>query len=96
MSGENNEIAEVFLACGRYVLFVADIAVAMEGDKCRHQLPEEVASPIPQSELERSYVGETKCSEMPIDVVRFFRGDMWTKASLDWAAKTINETNNKA
>lgn len=85
-------IAEVRCCCGRLVLFVAGIAVAMQGDKCRDStIPEELLDPIPQHELETAMIGDKRASELPIHVVRFFRGDSWNEAMLEYVAKTINE-----
>ncbi len=84
-------IAEVRSCCGRFVLFVADIAVAMEGDKCRQVLPDEVAEPIPEHELQTATIGGEPVSEMPLDIVRFFRGETWSRKSLEWAASQINQ-----
>ncbi len=54
-------IAEVLLCCGRNVLYVAGLAVAMEGDKCRDgHIPEEFIPEIPKEELENSYIGGKK------------------------------------
>lgn len=84
------QLAEVRFTCGRAVLFVADIAVAMQGDKCRHSLPEHVAEPIPESELEIATIGDKRACDLPMEVVRFFRGDRWTVDGLKWAAERIN------
>ncbi len=89
------ELAEVRSSCGRAVLYVAGIAIAMEGDKCRHLVPEEFAERIPPEELERASIGGLTCKDIPLDVVRFFRGDNWQSTSLEWAAKTINEAMSK-
>lgn len=83
-------LAEVRLTCGRYVLFVAGLAVAMEGDQCRQDLPDDVAEPIPQDELERATIGGQPCNDMPLSVVRTFRGELWRLQSLEWAATQIN------
>ncbi len=84
-------IAEVRLSCGRSVLFVAGIALAREGDKCRtSKIPEHVLPPIPPEELANASIGGKPASELPIDVVRFFRGDNWTDAMLEWVAGEIN------
>jgi len=89
---DTEPIANVRLCCGRLVLFVAGIAVAMEGDKCRHSgFPEEVLPPIPQEELEHAYIGDKKASELPLNVVRFFRGDNWHGPSLEFTAAEINK-----
>jgi len=74
------------------VLFVAGIAVAMQGDKCRHGgFPEELLDPIPQHELESSWIGDKRASELPIDLVRHFRGDCWNENMLEYVAKVINQ-----
>ena len=83
-------IAKVRLTCGRLVLFVADIAIAMEGDKCRHGLPNGIAEPIPSEELEGASIGGKPCKDLPIELVRFFRGEVWRCESLQWAAERIN------
>lgn len=88
MAGD--EVATVGLSCGRYYLEIAGIAVAVEGDACRHMLPEEAAEEISQDELDRASIGDKKASELPLDVVRFFRGQAWDGKSLRWAAKKIN------
>lgn len=85
------QIAEVRSCCGRLVLFVADIAVAMQGDKCRQELPDEIAEPIPQHELETATIGGETIKETPLNVIRFFRGEAWTGKSLAWAASEINK-----
>ena len=84
-------LAEVKLSCGRLYLSVAGICVAMEGDKCRAMLPEDACEPIPQDELDAAMIGDKRCSELPIDVVRFFRGDNWSGKSLEYVAAKINE-----
>lgn len=99
MTNKANEVvsreplADVRLCCGRHVLFVADIAVAMEGDKCRtSSIPEEHLPPIPAEELEHAMIGDKRAKDVPIGVVRFFRGDNWTPAMLEWVAAKINQT----
>lgn len=89
-------IAEVNSYCGRSVLHVAGVAVAMEGDACRHNLPDEVAEPIPADELEHAMIGDKLAKDLPLDVVRFFRGERWRPASLKWVATVINEAVEKA
>lgn len=89
-------LAEVRLTCGRLVLFVADIAVAVQGDRCRHELPNEVAERIPSNELERASIGGKSCKDLPLPLVRFFRGQNWDKKSLEWAAEQINERSEKS
>jgi hypothetical protein len=83
-------LAEVRFSTGRCFLSVAGIIVAMEGDKCRDIFPEEACEPIPQEELERACIGDKRASEVPLHVVRFFRGDNWCQKSLKWAAERIN------
>lgn len=84
-------LANVRLCCGRNCLFVADMVLAMEGDKCRDgDFPEEVLPPIPPEELERATIGDKRAKDLPIDVVRFFRGDNWTPKMLEYAAEKIN------
>lgn len=87
--------AEVNLSCGRYYLSVAGIVVVMEGDKCRAELPEKVSPPIPEDELENASIGGKPAKDLPIDVVRFFRGDNWTEKMLRYAARTINVARRK-
>lgn len=84
-------IAEMYSSCGRYVLAVAGIVVAMEGDPCRHNLPEGIAAPIPKEELEVASIEGTPAKEIPLEIVRFFRGESWSKESLEWAADQINQ-----
>ncbi len=85
-------LAEVRLSCGRQYLAVAGIAVAMEGDKCRDSsMPEEIMPQIPPEELERATIGGKRARDMPIEVVRFFRGDNWSPAMLEYVAEKINE-----
>ncbi len=84
-------IAKVLFSCGRHYLSVAGVALAMEGDKCRDgDLPEEVYEPIPEEELNRATIGGKPIRDMPMDVVRFFRGDCWTKKMLEYVAVRIN------
>lgn len=84
-------IAEVRFACGRHYLSVAGIAVAMEGDKCRDsEFPEEVMPPIPEEELEHAMIGDKRAKDLPIEMVRWFRGDCWTEKMLEYAAQKIN------
>jgi hypothetical protein len=85
-------LAEVRGTCGRWVLFVAGIAVAMEGDPCRDgNLPPEILDEIPAEELAHATVGGRPAAELHLDIVRFFRGDRWNEAMLRWAAGRINE-----
>ena len=87
---ERKPVAQVGFSCGRHYLEVGGVVVAMEGDACRQMLPSEVATEIPQEELEGACIGERRAIDLPIDVVRFFRGDQWAEKSLRWAADTIN------
>lgn len=89
-------LARVGLACGRQYLEIAGIVVAMEGDKCRHDLPDEIAEPIPISILERSVIGGKSCIELPLSLVRSIRGENWRPESLEWAAEKINKEFNSA
>lgn len=89
---EERIIAKVSGACGRYFLNVAGVAVAMEGDPCRDgDMPENILPPIPEEELEYATIGGQPIKDMPIDIVRFFRGDKWNKAMLEYVAGKINE-----
>jgi hypothetical protein len=91
-----NPIAQVNLSCGRLHLSVGGIVVAMEGDKCRDgSFPEEVLPPIPAEELKHATIGEKRAKNLPIEIVRFFRGDNWTGDMLRYAAGKINAANNK-
>lgn len=84
-------MAAVLLSCGRCYLAVCGFIVAMEGDPCREgELPEAVLPPIPPEELARARIGGRPVSEMPIEVVRFLRGDRWTKEMLGYVADAIN------
>ncbi|MGD0900958.1 MAG: hypothetical protein ABR915_24255 [Thermoguttaceae bacterium] len=87
----SEKLADVRFCCGRYVLFVAGIAVAMEGDKCRDgNLPERVLAPIPEEELAAASIEGKPAKDLPIGLVRFFRGDCWNRAMLEWVAERIN------
>lgn len=83
-------IAEVKFSTGRHYLSVAGIAVAVEGDKCRDTLPEEVSEPIPEDELNNAWIGDKRAKDLPLDIVRWFRGERWRPESLRWAADRIN------
>ena len=86
-----NPIAEVRCTCGRNVLFVAGFALAMEGDACRDgSLPESVLPPIPERELASATIGGKPAKELPIEAIRFFRGDGWTGEMLRYVADKIN------
>lgn len=86
----SSPLAEVRFSTGRYYLSVAGIAVAMEGDNCRDVLPEEVSEPIPEEELKRASIGDKRAKDLPLHIVRFFRGEQWRKESMEWAAEKIN------
>jgi len=84
-------IAEVICSMGRIHLKVAGIVLATQGDKCRDgSLPESVLPPIPAEELANATIGDKKASELPIKLVRFFRGDYWTPDMIEWVAAKIN------
>lgn len=88
---ETDPIAECYCCCGRECLFVCGIAVAIEGDRCRDgNFPEDVLDPIPREELESAMIGDKRAIDLPIGVVRFFRGDNWTPKMMKWAADKIN------
>lgn len=92
MSDNFKPFAEVRLSCGRQYLSVGGFCLAMEGDKCRdNSLPEEVLPPIPADELERGRIGEVPIKDVPIMVVRFFRGDLWTPEMMEYVAAKLNE-----
>lgn len=84
-------LAEVTCCCGRLVLYVGGVAVAMEGDPCRQQLPVDVMELIPKEELETATIGGKPCKDMPLEVIQFFRGENWSGKSLEWAAAKINK-----
>lgn len=84
-------LATVGLSCGRQYLKVAGVIVAMEGDKCRDSdIPEDILPPIPLFELDNARIGDKLAKDLPIKVVRFFRGDDWNGKMLQWAADKIN------
>jgi hypothetical protein len=86
------DIAEVGLSTGRQYLKVAGIVIAVEGDPCRDSdLPEEVLPPIPPAELEHASIGGKPIKDLPMNLVRFFRGDNWTPEMLEYVAQRINE-----
>jgi hypothetical protein len=90
-------LAEVRFTCGRCYLSVAGIVVAMEGDQCRDgDMPNEVYDAIPDRELETASIGGEPIKDMPIEVVRFFRGSNWTEKMLEYAASKINATSQGA
>lgn len=85
-------LAEVRLSTGRQYLSVAGVVVAMEGDPCRDSdLPESILPPIPEQELATATIGGKPAKNLPIELVRFFRGDNWTPAMLEYVAQKINE-----
>ena len=84
------KLAEVGFSTGRHYLKVGGIIIAMEGDTCRGTLPEEACEPIPEDELEFAMIGDKRAKDLPLDVVRFFRGNRWNKKSLTWVAERIN------
>lgn len=89
-------LAEVILSMGRCHLKVAGIVLATEGDRCRaDSIPEDVLPPIPADELAGASVGGKPADTLPVDVVRFFRGDNWTPPMMGWVADRINEASNK-
>ena len=89
---DRKKLASVKLSCGRVYLEIAGIIVAVQGDKCRSssQFPDEVLPIIPTEELENATVGDKSAKDIPLDVVRFFRGECWTDKMLEYAAKRIN------
>ena len=85
-------LAYVACCCGRDVLYVAGVAVAMEGDKCRDpSIPYSLCAPIPDEELAAASIGGIPAKDLPIDIVRMFRGERWTPAMLEYVANKINE-----
>lgn len=86
-----NQKAGVGFSTGRHYLKIAGIILAMEGDPCRDgELPEDVYDPIPEEELAGASIGGRQASELPMKVIRFFRGDRWTQKMLEYVAATIN------
>ncbi len=86
-------LAETAYSCGRCCLKVAGIVLAMQGDPCRDgSLPESVLPPIHANELDQATIGGQSVKDMPIEIVRFFRGDRWTPAMLEYVATKINST----
>lgn len=84
-------LAEVKFSCGTTYLSVAGVALAVEGSKCWAMLLEEAYDSIPDSELASATIGGKPISELPRDVVRFFKPDNWTEKMLEYVAKKINE-----
>lgn len=84
-------LAEVIYSMGRCHLQVAGIVIATQGDKCRDgSLPESVLPPIPEAELETATIGDKRAKDLPIELVRFFRGDNWTPQMIQYVADQIN------
>lgn len=90
---ERQVLAEVRLSTGRQYLTVAGFILAMEGDPCRDSsnIPEDVLPPIPEAELASATIGGKPAKDLPIDMVRWFRGDNWTPEMLEYVAAKINE-----
>jgi len=84
------QLASVKSSCGRQYLEIAGIAIAMEGDPFRGTLPEDCLEPIPDYELETAMIGDKPAKELPVELVRFFRGEKWTTKMLERAAYIIN------
>lgn len=89
---EKETLANVRLSCGRIYLEVAGIVVAVQGDKCRSssEFPEEILPQIPDEELKNATIGGKSAKDVPLDVIRFFRGECWTEKMLEYAADRIN------
>jgi hypothetical protein len=84
--------AEVVLAMGRQHLKVGGFYLATEGHKCVDgNLPENVLPPIPPEELEHARIGDKMAKDLPIEIVRWFRGDCWTPRMLEYVAAKIND-----
>ncbi len=84
--------AEVVLLMGRHRLMVAGFYLASEGEPCRDgNLPESVMPPIPDEELAAAMVGDKRAADLPVRVVRFFRGDNWTPEMMRYVADKIND-----
>jgi hypothetical protein len=89
-------LADVRCCCGRDCLFVADIALAMEGDKCRtSSIPAELLPPIPEEELATATIGGKSIRGMDRKMIGFFRGDLWDRKMMQWVADKINEAANR-
>lgn len=84
-------LAEAKFSCGRSYLKVAGVIVAMQGDPFRGELPETVLRSIPKDEMATAKIGDTPAKELPIGLVRHFRGDRWTPEMLEYVAGVINE-----
>ena len=84
-------IAEARFGCGRSYLSVADVVLAMEGDKCRDgDMPNEVYDPIPAHEYETATIGGESINGMDECLIRVFRGSTWTPKMLKFVADKIN------
>lgn len=83
--------AKVILSCGRYVLMVGEFALAMQGDLCRTgNIPESVLPPIPEDELQTASIGGKPIRDMPVEQVRMFRPEYWTKEMLQYVCNALN------
>lgn len=90
--GIETMIAEVNFSCGKSHLDVAGITVAMQGDACRDSsLPESVLPKIPEKEMASAFIWGKPAKDLPIKVVRFYRGDCWTTEMLEYVANKINQ-----
>ena len=47
--------------------------------------------PIPEEELAVVTIGDKPAKDLPISIVRWFRGDCWTKTMLEYVANEINK-----
>lgn len=89
------DLAEARCCCGRITLFVAGIALAMEGDNCREGgLPDHLYNEIPDHEMATATIGGEPIRDMLTQLVRFFRGDVWNGEMLRFVADKINATAN--
>lgn len=85
------KLAEVLFSCGRYFLSVGGFTLAMEGDKCRcGDIPGDILPLISKYEMQTATIGGKPISEIEIDIVKFFRGDNWTKEMMEYVADSIN------
>lgn len=85
-------IAQVKVSCGRTVLFVKGLALIMEGDPCRTSgIPEEFHDPIPPHVYEGTIGGKPISRDDDPELIRFFVGERWNPAMLEYVAKKINE-----
>ena len=91
------ELAEVMLCMGCLHLFVAEVVLATEGDKCRDgDLPDEMYDPIPPQELESAWIGDKRAKDLDLKLVRFFCGNTWNEAMLRYVAEKINRAAREA